>query len=59
MLCDLISAQAAVLERNVSVEVAVQHKRSSLASLRALADYARAAVPELRAAGVKFAPGCC
>ncbi len=47
VLCDLINAQAAVLERNVSVEVAVQHKRSSLASLRALADYAERLVPEL------------
>ena len=36
MLCDLISAQAAVLERNVSPEVAAQYKRASIAGITAL-----------------------
>ena len=34
MLCDLISAQAAVLERNVSPEVAARYKRASMAAIR-------------------------
>jgi AcrR family transcriptional regulator len=36
VLCDLISAQAAVLERNVSPRVAAQYKRTSLANVAAL-----------------------
>ena len=36
VLCDLLSAQAAVLERNVSPRVAAQYKRSALASIAAL-----------------------
>jgi AcrR family transcriptional regulator len=36
MLCDLISAQAAVLERNVSPQVAAQYKRASLAGVTTL-----------------------
>src|SRR5580658_7768109 len=36
MLCDLISAQAAVLERNVSPEVAAQYKRASIAAITSL-----------------------
>ena len=36
MLCDLISAQAAVLERNVSPQVAAQYKRASIAGITAL-----------------------
>jgi AcrR family transcriptional regulator len=36
MLCDLISAQAAVLERNVSPQVAAQYKRASIAGISAL-----------------------
>jgi AcrR family transcriptional regulator len=47
VLCDLISAQAAVLERNVSVDVALGHKRAALANLRRLTALVRSAVPEL------------
>lgn len=47
VLCDLISSQAAVLERNVSVEVAERHKRASLAVIGDLGAFARRAVPEL------------
>jgi AcrR family transcriptional regulator len=36
MLCDLISAQAAVLERNVSPQVAAQYKRASIAAITSL-----------------------
>ncbi len=36
MLCDLISAQAAVLERNVSPQVAAQYKRASVVGISAL-----------------------
>src|SRR5262252_6841587 len=48
MLCDLISAQAAVLERNVSPQVAAKHKRASMAGIDALASLMRRCAPELR-----------
>jgi AcrR family transcriptional regulator len=41
VLCDLISAQAGVLEHNVSVEVVVRHKRSALASLDVMVELLR------------------
>jgi AcrR family transcriptional regulator len=47
MLCDLISAQAAVLERNVSPQVAAQYKRASMACIDALGSLMRRCVPEL------------
>jgi AcrR family transcriptional regulator len=47
MLCDLISAQAAVLERNVSPRVAAHYKRASMAGIAALGRLARRCVPEL------------
>jgi len=47
MLCDLISAQAAVLERNVSPQVAAQHKRASIAAITALGTLMLGCVPEL------------
>ena len=47
VLCDLISAQAGVLERNVSVDVAARHKRSTLDSMTALAAVVRRHIPEL------------
>ncbi|WP_405927684.1 TetR family transcriptional regulator [Streptomyces griseus] len=46
-LCDLISAQAAVLERNVSPEVAAAYKRAALANVAELARLVRERVPEL------------
>jgi AcrR family transcriptional regulator len=36
VLCDLLSAQAAVLERNVSTEVALQYKRAAMADVTRL-----------------------
>jgi AcrR family transcriptional regulator len=47
MLCDLISAQAAVLERNVSPQVAAQYKRASIAGIAALGGLMLRSVPEL------------
>ena len=47
MLCDLISAQAAVLEHNVSPQVAAQYKRASIAGITALGGLMLRCVPEL------------
>jgi AcrR family transcriptional regulator len=47
MLCVLISAQAAVLERNVSPQVAAQYKRASIAGITALGGLVLRCVPEL------------
>ncbi|WP_436845158.1 TetR family transcriptional regulator [Streptomyces cinerochromogenes] len=47
VLCDLISAQAAVLERNVSAEVAREHKYATLRSYRTLARLIANQLPEL------------
>jgi AcrR family transcriptional regulator len=47
MLCDLISAQAAVLERNVSPQVAAWYKRASMAGIAALGGLMLRCVPEL------------
>jgi AcrR family transcriptional regulator len=47
VLCDLINAQAGVLEHNVSVEVVLRHKRSARDSLVALVELFRRHVPEL------------
>jgi len=47
MLCDLISAQAAVLERNVSPEIAAQYKRASIAGITALGGLMLKCVTEL------------
>ncbi|ODU01278.1 MAG: TetR family transcriptional regulator [Pseudonocardia sp. SCN 72-86] len=47
VLCDLLASQAAVLEHNVSAEVAADFKRTALGDVAALAGIARTAVPEL------------
>jgi AcrR family transcriptional regulator len=47
VLCDLINAQAGVLEHNVSVEVVLRHKRSARDCLVALVELVRRHVPEL------------
>ncbi len=47
MLCDQISAQAAVLERNVSPQVAAQYKRASIAGITALGGLLLRYLPEL------------
>jgi AcrR family transcriptional regulator len=47
MLCDLVSAQAAVLERNVSAQVAAQYKRAAVADAARLSHLVLRCVPEL------------
>jgi AcrR family transcriptional regulator len=47
VLCDLIGAQAAVLEHNVSPQVAAQYKRAATANVTALAHLVRTCLPEL------------
>jgi AcrR family transcriptional regulator len=47
VLCDLISAQAAVLEHNVSVEAVRKYKLATMSSAEALADLVQRALPEL------------
>jgi len=58
VLCDLLSAQAAVLEHNVSPQVAAQYKRASIANIATLGGLARQCVPELGDHGAaRFAAG--
>jgi AcrR family transcriptional regulator len=47
VLCDLMSAQAAVLERNVSVDAVLRHKLEALAEAEAFTGLVRDALPEL------------
>ena len=47
VLCDLVGAQAGVLEHNVSVDVVIRYKRSSIASLETMAELVRHHIPEL------------
>jgi AcrR family transcriptional regulator len=47
VLCDLMSAQAAVLEHNVSVEAIARYKLATLADADVLAGLVRDALPEL------------
>jgi AcrR family transcriptional regulator len=47
IMCDLINAQAAVLERNVSTEVALRHKQASRTTVQSLIDAITNAMPEL------------
>ena len=47
VLCDLISAQAAVLEHNVSVEAVTKHKLATLEEAEALSALVGKALPEL------------
>jgi AcrR family transcriptional regulator len=47
VLCDLISAQAAVLEHNVSVEAVTRYKLAAVADAEVLAGLVRDALPEL------------
>lgn len=47
VLCDLISAQAAVLEHNVSPQVAARYKRAAIANVGMLARLVLGYLPEL------------
>lgn len=49
VLCDLIGAQAAVLERNVSTKIAVNHKRANLDAVRAITAVILDHLPEFTA----------
>ena len=53
MLCELGSASAAVLEHNVSAEVAARFKHAALADTVALAELVRGVVPELTGASAQ------
>jgi AcrR family transcriptional regulator len=46
-LCDLLSAQAGVLEHNVSAAVASRYKKAAFANVAALAELVRGRLPEL------------
>ncbi|MEX5710903.1 TetR family transcriptional regulator [Parafrankia sp. FMc6] len=48
MLCELLSAQAGVLERNVSIEVATRYKQGARDSLVGLATLLQRLLPELK-----------
>ena len=54
VLCDLVGAQGGVLERNVTADVVMRHKRTALTRLTATADLLRRYVPELGAAAEVF-----
>ncbi|MGW3984153.1 TetR family transcriptional regulator [Streptomyces mirabilis] len=47
VLCDLLSAQGAVLEQNISADAGIRHKRRAQQSLHALVGLARRHLPEL------------
>ncbi|MGW9136718.1 TetR family transcriptional regulator [Streptomyces sp. NPDC055681] len=49
VLCDLLSAQAGVLERNVSTAVVLRHKRATLGIADEIAQIVTRALPELDA----------
>jgi len=58
ILCDLISSQAAVLEHNVSPEVAAKYKRAAIADFGVLNELLLAHLPELGAPDAqRFAAG--
>lgn len=51
VLCDLLSAQAAVLEHNISTEAAVRHKHAAWQNTQALIELVQRHLPELGAEG--------
>ncbi|MFI6874552.1 TetR family transcriptional regulator [Streptomyces sp. NPDC050400] len=51
VLCDLLSAQGAVLEHNISTEVAIRHKHAARDALQSLVRIVLRHVPELGAQG--------
>ncbi len=51
ILCDLLAARTSVLEQNVSAATTAQHRRASIHTWRALAEYATIVLPELGTAG--------
>jgi len=57
LLCELISAMASVLERNISLDFARTFKRGAAANTQRLADLVSAQIPELSAAGAAHFAG--
>jgi AcrR family transcriptional regulator len=54
-LCDLMSAQAAVLEHNISTDTVLEYKRASVANVQRLAALVQGVLPELgREGAVRF-----
>ncbi|MGW0538443.1 TetR family transcriptional regulator [Streptomyces sp. NPDC003032] len=51
VLCDLLSAQAAVLEHNISTEVAIRHKHVAWQSTQILVEQVQRHLPELGTEG--------
>ncbi|MFF9899040.1 TetR/AcrR family transcriptional regulator [Streptomyces longispororuber] len=51
VLCDLLSAQGAVLEHNISTEAAIRHKHAARQSLQSLSRLALRHLPELGTEG--------
>ncbi|MFF1285793.1 TetR/AcrR family transcriptional regulator [Streptomyces sp. NPDC058299] len=51
VLCDLLSAQAAVLEHNISTEVAIRHKHAARRNMRTLIVLVQQHMPELGTEG--------
>ncbi|MCR6482827.1 TetR/AcrR family transcriptional regulator [Amycolatopsis sp. OK19-0408] len=47
VLCDLFGAQGGVLEHNITLEVALRHKRTSLEALATMTDLIHRHLPEL------------
>ncbi|MFI7081616.1 TetR/AcrR family transcriptional regulator [Micromonospora sp. NPDC049903] len=54
VLCDLYGAQVGVLEHNVSVEVAIRHKRASMGHLATMTALVQERLPELGENAVLF-----
>ncbi len=57
LFCELISVSAAVLERNVSTEVARRYKLAAVANTTAFAELIRGHLPELNAEGATYFAG--
>lgn len=55
VLCDLLSAQAAVLERNVSTDIAIRYSGDVRTCINGLADLLAALLPELEGPGSRHA----
>ncbi|RMB87381.1 TetR family transcriptional regulator [Streptomyces shenzhenensis] len=51
VLCDLLSAQGAVLEQNISAEAGIRHKHAARKSLQSLVRLVQCHIPELGAQG--------
>ena len=51
VLCDLISAQAAVLEHNISAEMAIAFKRGTVAHFQRMIEVVAGVLPEIGAEG--------